>query len=190
MRLTLLPAIALAAACSGASGGAPPAYPEGLVDIGGDLAPVPLAPGELGRRIPEGSTITFRLEAAGQPPFLVTTEFVEVDEAGATMRDTQTELDGTPRGEPTTARATWEELESHAHFPRETTTITETEIDVPAGTFAAYRYEIRTTDDGVPTVTRLWFAKELPGPPVKMVRVAGDATTLEMTLVASERPEP
>jgi hypothetical protein len=160
-------------------------YPAGLTEIGAELAPVPFPPGSLARGLSAGTTMTYRVETAGESPFLQTTEFVEVDAEGTAMRETQTELDGAPRGEPRTARARWSELESHAHFPRPKTTITTAAIEVPAGRFAGYRYEIR--GEGTAR-TRLWFARELPGPPVRVIREVDGRPVLEMTLVATERP--
>ena len=168
----------------------PAGYPDGLVELRDDLAPVPFPPGELADNLAVGSTIKYRMAPAGQPPFYVTTEFVTVDDAGTTMRDVHTELDGTPRGEPRTTEATWRELESHAHFPRESTTIADDVVDVPAGRFEAYRYEITAAVDGAQTTTRLWFGKELPGPPVKMVREVDGQVVLEMALVETRRADP
>jgi len=162
--------------------------PSELVDIGPDLAPVPFAPGSLARTFHAGATLTYRIEPKGKPPVLQTTEFVATTETGATMRDTTTDLDGTPQGEEKTATSTWTELESHAHFPREGTRIDAATVVVPAGRFEAWRYVLSQTRDGRVTTTRMWFGKELPGPPVKLVQGVDGEPVLTMSLVRTERP--
>lgn len=187
--------IPLICACAGSSPPAPThspapvaAQPEGLVEIGPDLAPVPFPPGTLARTFRDGASITFRIEAAGQEPVLLTTEFVDPTEDGVTLRDTTTALDGTPRGAPATATATWTELESHAHFPRQATSIADSVVEVPAGRFDSFEYRITATKQGSTTVTTAWFAKELPGPPVKLTREVDGRLAMTMVLVRTHRP--
>jgi len=188
--------LSLLVACGGSSRPAaspttapPAANPvSGLVDIGPDFAPVPFAPGTLAATFRAGATITYRIQVPGNEPQLLTTEFLQADDEGVTMRDTTKTADGTLAGEPTTATATWSELEGHAHFPRTATTISDGVIDVPAGHFSAYQYRITSMTDGATAVTTLWFAKELPGPPVKMVKQVDRKTTFEMVLMSTHRP--
>lgn len=166
----------------------PQAEPAGLVDIGPDLAPVPFAPGTLARTFHPGALVTYRVATAGKPDMFATTEFVATSASGATMRDTTTRLDGTPLGAPKTVTSTWKELEAHAHFPRAGTTITEETIEVPAGRYDCVKYELTRTKDGVDTTTRVWFARKLPGPPVKLVREVGGHAVYTMSLARTVRP--
>ncbi len=186
--LSLILLSACATSATPAHGPASPAYPPGLVNIGAEFAPVPFAQGALASSFRAGATITFRLHATGQEPTLLTTEFLDPTADRVTLRDTATALDGSPLGEPKTATAAWTELEAHAHFPRAATTISESDVEVPAGRFHAYEYRIAGNADGAPTVTTLWFAENLPGPPVKMIRQVGGETVFEMVLVSTHRP--
>ncbi len=158
------------------------------MEIDPDLAPVPFAPGTLARTFHPGATITYRIEAPGKPPVVLTTEFLAADESGVTMRDTTTDVEGTPQGEPETATATWKELESHAHFPRNATTIRESVVEVPAGRFETFQYRITSTTNGATSSATLWFAKNLPGPPVKVVREVDGAVAMTMVLLQTHRP--
>jgi hypothetical protein len=84
----------------------------------------------------------------------MTLRFRAVDDSGATLESD----DGrAPR------RVTWDELEGHARFPADRTTRSEDTVEVPAGSFEAWVYETRDP----PEVKRTWFARELPGAPVK-----------------------
>lgn len=81
-------------------------------------------------------------------------------------------------------RATWKELEGHAFYPRADTIREEREVTVPAGTFAAWLFVRTFEDKGVPTVTRSYFAKDLPGAPVLHIVERNGAFVMKHELVS------
>ena len=80
--------------------------------------------------------------------------------------------------------ATWGELQTHASYPVATTSLTVADVSVAAGTFAGWLYE---TVDGE-SVTRAWFARRLPGPPVLIVTACAGDEVFRYELVAVEDP--
>ena len=86
-------------------------------------APTPFTADEIRQGCPAGRTIRLRVEAVGQTPFHRVSRFVECDEAGATMERARLSLDGVPLGEPEVDRVTWRDLQAHASFPANDTTI-------------------------------------------------------------------
>lgn len=68
------------------------------------------------------------------------------------------------------SHARWTDLESHGRFPADALHVTSGSVTVPAGTFDAWIYEVATPDGHVAV---FWFAKDLPGAPVRIVERAG-----------------
>ena len=60
---------------------------------------------------------------------------------------------------------TWRDLQSHASFPTDATTIEPERIETPMGELDCLRYTVR---DGA-TEKVFWFATDLPGMPVRSV---------------------
>lgn len=90
---------------------------------------------------------------------------------------------GVPVGEPEHDRATWLELQGHASYPAEQTTIEPDRLDTPMGRLDCLRY---TIVDGSRS-TMLWFARLAPGMPVKSAVVEDGRVTTTMTMVADTR---
>ena len=65
------------------------------------------------------------------------------------------------------------------------TTVTEEEIEIPAGRFACLRYT-RTDEDAVFV---FWFAKTAPGMPLRFEQRIGGETAFSSTTLSDERPE-
>ncbi len=116
-----------------------------------DHAPTPFTAEEIRRGCPTGRTVTARTEAAGEPDRVDTTVFAETDEQGALLESNGQEH-----------RVTWLELQSHASFPAELTTITEEMIQIPLGRMECLSYRVVKDE----TVSTFWFAKDRPGMPV------------------------
>lgn len=76
----------------------------------------------------------------------------------------------------------WSELESHAHFPAELTSITTTELESELGTRTCRLYEVRDAEDAS-LVRRFWFATDLPGAPIRMTVQSSGRTVMEMRIV-------
>jgi hypothetical protein len=124
---------------------------------------------------------------AGDHTSIVTMEFVEVTPEAAVVESSVFDGDGNRVAPAQTARSTWEELRLHATFPAAVTTTEDATVTVPAGTFETTLYTVRAGDQ----VERFWFARELPGPPVKMEQqtAAGDLVfTMELLEHAPGQP--
>ena len=173
-------------ACGGAprTTGAPtPASPPsstGSADPS-DSAPTPYTAAQLRDACKRGRLIELRVEAAGKPAVRRVMTFVSVDDQGAEVATVTLDASGAALDGPKVTQATWEELRKHAEFPRAAATITKATVTVPAGTFDCLLYEVRDGNE----VSRSWFAKALPGPPVQWTVDRTGARVLTVTMLAS-----
>jgi hypothetical protein len=125
------------------------------------------------RSLVEGETSTYRV-----------TRYVACDDVGATLERSVLSLDGAPLGEPEVDRVTWLELQGHASFPADDTTIEPERIETALGTLDCLRYTVRR-EAGEDV---FWFATDLPGMPVLRVsRTAGRVVTT-VSVVAITTP--
>ncbi|MDX1689997.1 MAG: hypothetical protein R3290_03125 [Acidimicrobiia bacterium] len=138
-----------------------------------DHHPTPFSAEEIRAACRPGRRSTYRVEQAGGDPVLSVSEFVEGDAETGQFVATTTDLAGEPIGEPKRGSATWGDLQAHASYPEDGTTVVEERREVPAGTYDCWRY---TRSDG-DTTTTAWFAKTLPGPPIDRI-VERDGTVI------------
>jgi hypothetical protein len=174
MRLLLLSCAALLAACASAPPPAadptPPkstaaAAPAAPAKPAVELAPTPYTAAEIRDGCPAGRRIVFRIAQKDKPEVLHVIEFVKSDAAGADLRITETD----PAGKvlkSSESRSTWDELRSHAEFPKDKTTITHRTTVHPLGTLEVLVYKVTEGEGPGAQVTTYHFAKKLPGPPV------------------------
>ena len=140
--------------------------------------PTPYTAEQIREATTPGRRYRFRTVAGGRTS-IITMEFVEVDPEATVVESSVFDADGNRASPAQTARSTWEELRLHASFPAAATTTEDATVTVPAGTYEATLYTVRAGDQ----VERFWFARELPGPPVKMEQqtAAGDVVfTMEL----------
>lgn len=104
--------------------------------------------------------------------------FVDVDPDGATFETTVMGDDGSAVGEPRSKRVTWEDLERHAHFPPGTTE-RETPCQTPAGRFECVVYTVPDAEG----TTLFYFARSLPGAPVRVTAKRDGREVMVMELV-------
>jgi hypothetical protein len=133
-------------------------------------APTPFTADEIRRGCPTGRTITARTEAAGRPDQVDITVYVETDDDGAVL-----ESNGTRH------RVTWIELQNHASFPAEVTTIHDDVVEGPLGRMECLGY--RVVADA--TTSTFWFAKDRPGMPV-LFTTETDGTLVSTTMVIAD----
>lgn len=145
------------------------------------FAPTPFSAEEIRTGCPPGRTITLLVERPGAVPVTQVTRFVTADDHGADHEVTQF-VNGEPLGDPVVRRSTWEEFQSHASFPEAATQIDDVTLDISAGRFACLRYTV-TGSDGANT---FWFAKELPGMPIKVQMTERDTIVYTMTMLTNE----
>ena len=126
-------------------------------------APTPFTADEIRAGCPTGRTIRLRVYVVGETAFLRVSRFVECDQAGATLEHSRLSLDGSPLAEPEVDRVTWRDLQAHASFAADRTTIESERIETAIGLLDCLRYTVRDgTSDAV-----FWFAKDLPGLPIQ-----------------------
>ena len=184
--LLLAQAAALLLACGGAATATGPGEPRAAAPSE-PIAQVPFTAAEIRAATPAGRTYVFRFDQGGERRFERYT-FERVDDAGFSSASTPVDENGRPVGETRRREGTWEELESHGHFPAERTTIVNAQLTIPLGSFRCRLYAVTSQEDGREVVTRYWFANELPGAPVRMVREVDGEPELEMLVVAHELP--
>jgi hypothetical protein len=145
--------------------------------------PTPFTAAEIRAASRLGRTVRQVIEIDGSPPVSRVQEFVDVDDEGATRLVYGVAPDGT-RGDATRSRSTWLDLQRHASMPIETTTIDEVVLDTAMGPLQCLRY---TALDG-DAVDVFWFARSMPGMPVKTERIENGRVVERVTMVANEVP--
>ena len=128
-------------------------------------APTPFTAAEIRNATSVGKSITRRVEAFGEEPFLLISTYVECDETGATLERSRRSLDGALLGEPQAMKTTWLDLQRHASFPAGDTTIEPERIETAIGALDCVRYTLR--EGGTDEI--FWFATSLPGMPIQQV---------------------
>jgi hypothetical protein len=144
-------------------------------------APTPFTAAEIRSRCAVGKTIRVTVEADGEAPYERMTRYVACDDSGATIERSTLEPDGSPVGEPEVDRVTWLDLQGHASFPADETTIEPARIETPLGDLECLRYTVR---DGE-TEKVLWFATDYPGMPVRFLTRVGGKVVATVTVVES-----
>ena len=143
-----------------------------------DRAPTPFTAEEIRAGCPEGRTTRLRVDV-GEQAFVRISRYVECDEAGAVIERTRVALDGSPLGQPEAERETWGELQAHASFPADRTTIEDERIETAIGVLDCLRYTVR---DGT-TEQVFWFAKDLPGAPIRFLTRTDGQVVMTVSVV-------
>ena len=131
---------------------------------------------------PVGRTYKVLVEVDGAEPFVRVLRYVWTNERSATTERWRESLDGARIGDIEERDTTWLRLQGQASFPAEQTTIEADTIETPLGVMDCLMYTVR--DGG--TVKRLWFARHLPGVPVKVIVKEGGAVVSTVTMVSNE----
>lgn len=142
--------------------------------------PTPFTADEIRAANPVGATILLRIERAGSQPTIHVSRYVSADEREAVRESWDETPDGERIGQAEQSRETWLELQEHASFPAAETRIDEEVIDLPIGRVDCLRYT-QTTDDSVRT---FWFARDVPGQPVRWEIRAGGQLVMSVEAVA------
>ena len=102
-----------------------------VVDPG--QAPTPFTAAEIRTGCSEGRAVTIRYVDSNRLVTYWTTTFTECDETGTMLVDQEIDEQGKPIGETSRVRASWDELQAHASFPGEQTTISREIMATPLG---------------------------------------------------------
>lgn len=201
MRMTSCWLVSLGVACASGSNAPAPESPTTATEArttasDGQAAAVgsepehvvpPFSAEQLRTGIPVGTEIRYRVESAGSPAVIQHWVFTAADERGCTIHSRVLAEDGSLIEDEGEGTSTWAELESHAHFPAATTTRSESTVEVPAGRFETWLFEVRPAEADAP-VSRYHFARELPGPPVWMEVSKGGTVVRKMELLSRTQP--
>lgn len=147
--------------------------------LGEGLLPTPFTAAEIRRGCPPGRTIRLRVVPTDGPPYERVSRFVDCDAEGATVESWVVGDDGEQVGL-ATDRSSWLDLQRHAAFPVDGTTVTDESLDLGFGRFACRVY---TRAGGA----RFVFATTLPGMPVRYEIPDGAGRVAVTEMVADER---
>jgi hypothetical protein len=181
MRALAASLLLVAAALAPPSAGCGPSAPQPSTAADDVTAPYPFSVYDIRAGCPLGRVIEYRIETAGEPTRLERWAFTPIDLDTVSVTTTTFDPEGKPVGAPTTESAKWAELHEHARFPRAQTTISNETLTLPAGTFDVMRYVVTKGD----VVKTYWFARSLPGPPVKVEVVKGGKTVMLLAMQAN-----
>ena len=131
---------------------------------------------------PVGRTVRLLVEVDGSEPFVRVTRYVWTNVRSATTERWRETVDGTRVGRVEERDVTWRQLQANASFPADRTTIEPDTIETPLGTMDCLRYTVREGE----TVKRLWYARHLPGMPVKAIVREEGRTISTVTMVGNE----
>lgn len=112
---------------------------------------------------------------------------VSADDGGVEIEYATIGENGSVVGEPAVRRSTWIELRDHASFPAAHSSRDWVSRSTPLGDFEGWLY--RVEDPEAATVQEFFFVPDLPGAPVQMRILEGEATVFELEQTARERPE-
>lgn len=146
--------------------------------MGQVFAPFPYTPEQIRDASPSGRHVVFRIVQAGGELRQEMT-FTGSDEQGTIVESVMLNAEG--EGQSGQRRMSWQQLQAHASYPASFTTVTSTEVEVGAGTFSAKLYQVGDGQGGVER--RVWFADELPGPPVLMEVYEKGERTFRMEMI-------
>jgi hypothetical protein len=162
----------------GACGGSAPPAAAPSADV---PAPYPFTVAEIRAGCPLGRVVEYRVEKAGAPASVERWEFTPLDDQTVKVVTTDFDAAGNPSGAPQTETDKWTDLHEHGRFPQSATTISNESLSLPAGTFDVMKYVVTKGD----TVKTVWFARTLPGPPVKLEIAKGGQVVMAMTMEAN-----
>ena len=143
-----------------------------------DHAPTPFTSKEIAQACSTGLEMKYKVEQKGKSTVYQITWFTNTDFKGSDFEVTTTDLDGNVLDEKQ-AYATWQSLQSHASFPEKDCVITLETIKLDSGKFNCWLYTVKGKNE----VSKFWFARNLPGPPVLYKQFKNGKRTFRMTLV-------
>ncbi|MGZ6372329.1 MAG: hypothetical protein ACXWL8_02930 [Candidatus Limnocylindria bacterium] len=141
--------------------------------------PTPFTAEEIRGACRPGRELRLRVERLGHEPVIHVARYVGGDEEMALQESWDESPAGDHLSEPEPSRETWLDLQAHASFPAASTERAEETIDIAAGPLACLRYT-QTLEDGMRT---FWFAKDLPGQPVRWEIRSGNQLVLAVVLL-------
>jgi hypothetical protein len=145
-------------------------------------APTPFTADEIRRACPVGRALRLLIEPADGPPLHRLNRYVRSDEYGATIERSGVGADGEPDGPPDVDEVSWHDLQRHASFPADQTTIEPETIETPLGAKECRRY---TVTDGTARQV-FWFAVDVPGMPIRYLTEESGRVVMTVSIIAVE----
>jgi hypothetical protein len=142
----------------------------------------PFTAEEIRAASPLGLTLRAQVERPPESPVIRVTRYAQVDDAGAVRESWTESTDGRRLVEAQREPSTWLEMQQHAAFPSATTVCESEQLELPLGRFACLRYT-RTDPDAT---WRFWFARDLPGQPVRFEQSVDDRLVFRVTVLSRE----
>ncbi len=127
-----------------------------------DHAPTPFSADQIRDASPDGWTVETRTSIGGVVTERERTVFRDPDDATVLLEKQPLDAAGEPAGAAVSRRVAWLDLQRHASFPADETTITPERIVHPLGELDCLRYEVRRPHG----VDVFWFWPSRPGMPV------------------------
>lgn len=163
------------------------------------FAPTPFTAEQIRNGCPDGRVVVYRVAHRSAKPVEEMWRFDKGDEKGVEFTLSNHTVDGKALGTPTTSRRWWTDLQQHASYPKEATTIEDTVLEVAGKRYACWLYTQQLLPGGEsrdPDKTQsaqvnkeeTWFAKALPGPPVKKLIHMGGALIHDMLMHENRMP--
>ena len=147
-----------------------------------DHLPTPYTAEQI-RDFSKNRKIKFLMETPGKPKTYQVFEFREGDAEKSDMDGYMLNADGKLVGKKQTARANWTELQAHASYPEKNTSLSRDSKTTKGGTFDCWLYTTAAEKEGKKMITRAWFARSMPGPPVLLIQELDGKTVFKMTMV-------
>jgi hypothetical protein len=147
-----------------------------------ELASPPFTADQIRGATKVGRTYTWRVRSEGRS-LLRKLVFTAVSDTEAITEAKNLTEEGAQIGEPQRSTTTWEGFVKHASWPADSTRITDERITVEAGEFDCMLYTVSEQKDGKSIHTRAWFARELPGAPVRMIVHIDGSEAMNLELI-------
>ena len=144
-------------------------------------APTPFLADEIRMGSPVGRTIRLLVEVDGAEPFVRVQRYVWTNERSATTERWRETVDGARISGVEDRDTTWRQLQANSSFPEDQTTIEPDTIETPLGIMDCLRYTVREGQ----VVKRLWFARHLPGLPVKVIVKEDGRDVSRVTMISN-----
>src|SRR5215207_4051652 len=134
--------------------------------LGPGLLPTPFTADEIRVACGSGRTMRLLVEEPDGERYERVSRFRDCDVDGATLERWRVAADGGVDGEVVSGRITWRELQEHAAFPADRTTMSTETLELPIGRVECLRYDTRDDDSADAPVAKFWFARSHQGMPV------------------------
>jgi hypothetical protein len=140
----------------------------------------PFTSAQIRAACPDGHALDIVTTRDGEVVDRRRTTYFHADESAVSIRVTQIDAQGDPRGEPLEARSTWDELRDHAVVPGEVTAVTRETIETPLGRLECARYDVASGEVSLV----FWFSSQFPGMAVRSATLS-DGHEVESAMVTA-----